>query len=61
MNDFVRWIGSTVIGLVFVFIPGLFVASLALEWDGFFKTLLGIATAGEGALTVLLIYERSEE
>lgn len=61
MNDFARIVGSAVIALILVSIPALSVASFALEWHGFLKALLCVATAAEGALTMCLIYERSEE
>ena len=61
MNDFVRHVGSVVIALILVTIPGLLVASIAYEWHVFLKVILCAATAAEGVLTMYLIYERSEE
>ena len=61
MNDFVRYVGSAAIALILMSIPGLLVASFALEWPGFLKALLCGATTGEGVMIMCLIYERSED
>lgn len=61
MNDLARFVGSAVIALILVSIPGLLVVSISLEWHGFLKALFCLATASEAVLTMLLIYERSED
>ena len=61
MSDFTRFVGSAVIALILVSIPGLLVASIALELGGLWKGLFSIATAAECVLATFLIYERSEE
>lgn len=61
MNHIVRFVGSAVISLILVSIPGLFVASVAFEWDGFMKTLLCFAMVVEYVVTMYLINEGNEE
>ena len=61
MNNFTRFVGSIVIALILISIPGLLVASFAFEWHGFLKTLLCVATITESVWVMDLIYERSEK
>lgn len=61
MNNTVQFVGSFVIALMLMSIPGLLIASFAFEWHGFLKTLLCMATIGEHALIMRFIYKRSEE
>ena len=61
MNNFVRSVGSTVIALILVSIPGLLVASFAFEWYGFLKIIFCAATGVECLLAASLIYETGED
>lgn len=61
MSNPVRIVGSIIISLILVSIPGLFVASVAFEWDGFIKILFCCAMVVEYVVTMCLIYEWSEE
>ena len=61
MNDIARVVGSAVVALILVSIPGLLVTSFAFEWNGFLKTIFTIATAIECVWAFGLIYERSED
>lgn len=61
MNNIVRVVGSAVIALILVSIPGLMVASFAFEWHGFLKVIFITATAIECVGVFGLIYERSED
>lgn len=61
MSDFIRAVGSTVIALILVSIPGLLVASIAYEWPCLLKILFCWATVSECLVTMWLIYERSGE
>ena len=61
MKDFVRFVGSAVIALILVSIPGLLAVSISLEWHGFLKTLLCISTAAAAVLITFHIYKRSKD
>lgn len=61
MNDFVRFVGSLVIALILMSIPGLLVASFAFEWHGFFKALLFVAALVEECVFINFIDERSKK
>lgn len=61
MSDLTRVVGSAVIALILVSIPGLMVASLAFEWHGFLKAIFTIATAIECVCVFGLMYERNED
>ena len=61
MDDFTRFVGSSVIAIILVSIPALLVASIAYEWGGFWKSLLCAATDAECVLIMHLIYKRSED
>lgn len=61
MSGFIRFVGSVVIALILMCIPGLLVASFAFEWHSFLKALLFIAAVAECALVMSLVYDRSEE
>ena len=60
MKNFVRFIGSAVIALILVSIPGLLVTSIAFEWHGFLKLVFCVATGVECMLAASTIYEMSE-
>ena len=60
MNNPVRVVGSAVIALILVSIPGLLVASFTFEWNGFLKTIFCAATAIECVWTTSFIYEGGE-
>ena len=61
MNDFVRFVGSVVIALILMSIPGLLVASFAFEWHGFLKALLCVVALAEACMIINFIDERSEK
>lgn len=61
MSDIVRVVGSVVVALILVSIPGLMVASLAFEWHPFVGAIFIIATAIECVVVFHLIYERNED
>lgn len=60
MSNIVRWIGSAVIALMLVSLPGLWVASIAYKWSGFLIILFSGATAAECLTTMFLILEYTE-
>lgn len=60
MNDFVRFVGSVVIALILMSIPGLLVASFAFGWHGFLKVLLFAAAIAEECVFINFIDERSK-
>ena len=61
MKELIRFVGSSVIALILISIPGLLVASFAFDWHGFLKTVLCMVTIAEFILITSFIYERSEE
>lgn len=61
MNDFVQFVGSVVIALILMSVPGLLVASFAFEWHGFLKALLFVAALAEECMIINFIDERSEK
>lgn len=59
MNDLIRIVGSAVIALILLFIPGLLVASFVFEWNIFLKMLFGAVTGSEVVTIANLMYEWS--
>lgn len=61
MSDFIKFVGSVVITLMLVSIPGFLVASVAYEWPALLKIVFCAATVSEGVLTACLIMKGSED
>lgn len=61
MSDFVKHLGSALIGLTIVVIPYLTCYAISHEWHPLFKAVLLIACVLEWFFVAALACERSEE